>query len=302
MCIRDRYQRRVRGTAHVSTSLRHRPHRRMGGCGSSPKEELDRPYNLHLWLNEPAARREIRAHDSETVAELAARLGEESGVMKLACGTVQLKSGTAILDPEMTLAEAGIKELAEIELSGVSEAMERALEQLISEMVSANSKSTEEKIRKGLKLSEDGSIESWMLRNCDLGQLPEGLGNIRVTGNLNLSSNQLTSLPNSFGNIRVGGNLNLAANQLGSLPKSFGDVEIGGNLNLANNNISRLDESFGSIKVEGLLSLASNKLEKLPSSFGSIEVGGDLDLSNNRLTNNSVRHVVRPSKAFNTCD
>ena len=131
----------------------------------------------------------------------------------------------------------------------------------------------------------NNTIDTLQLGGVDLKNLPENFGDLKVTGDLDLSNNnQLTSLPESFGNLKVGGHLDLFENQLTSLPENFGNLKVGGNLDLFENQLTSLPESFGNLKVGGNLDLSNNQLTSLPENFGKLEVTGDLDLSNNQLT------------------
>ena len=98
---------------------------------------------------------------------------------------------------------------------------------------------------------------------CALGitELPELFG-LKVSGNLRLHGNKLTSLPESMGSIQVGGYLSLAANELTSLPESMGSLQVGGDLALHNNRLVSLPESMRSIRVGGDLHLKGNRLQR----------------------------------------
>ena len=123
---------------------------------------------------------------------------------------------------------------------------------LIAELLKDNpGTATEAKLREELRLKPDGSIKSWNLRSCGLRALAELFGAVCTTGDLSLSSNQLSSLPDSFGSITVGGDLWLRNNQLSSLPDSFGSITVGGGLYLNFNQLSSLPDSFGSTTVGG---------------------------------------------------
>ena len=133
-------------------------------------------------------------------------------------------------------------------------------------------------------------------------KLPDSFGNLKVKGDLNLSSYimnekdnngylinldyQFKSLPNSFGNIEVGGNLDLSGNELKTLPKNFGNIKVGGYLNLHYNQLTSLPTSFGKIKVGGDLDLSDNQINELTDSFVNLKVGGNLDLSDNLFLDN----------------
>ena len=159
------------------------------------------------------------------------------------------------------------------------------LNALIVDVHKANSAVvTEAKLREGLKLNPDGSINNWDLSRCNLMILPDSFCSIRVSNNLLLCRNKLRSLPDSFGLIKVCGHLSLSNNVFNTLPNSFASITVGGDLKLDRSNIKILPDSFGSITVGGELRLDHNKLSELPDSFGSITVGGNLRLDYNKLS------------------
>lgn len=153
------------------------------------------------------------------------------------------------------------------------------LNALLAEMVKANPDTTEERLRRGLILHRDGSIDAWSLGYRSLSVLPELFGGVRTTGNLWLNHNKLTSLHESFGSITVGGNLRLQENKLSSLPESFGSIAVGGDLVLSHNKLRSMPESFGSIRVAGNLELSYNQLKPkdIPAHLFT-NVGGHLTL------------------------
>ena len=124
------------------------------------------------------------------------------------------------------------------------------------------------------------------LSSQNLSSLPEPFGNLIIGGDLHLDTNQLKSLPESFGNLIIGGDLYLQETQLESLPASFGNLIIGGDLLLSDNQLESLPESFGNLKVGGNLLLSRNQLGSLPKSFDNIDnitVGLNLDVFGNAI-------------------
>jgi hypothetical protein len=158
--------------------------------------------------------------------------------------------------------------------------------------IKKNKDTLQESIYKILQTLKDFNITGDLnLSYNELQTLPENFCSIKVGGDLNLSYNELQTLPENFHHIEIGGNLNLSNNLLEILPNSFGYINIQGTLNLMHNNIKTLPESFSNIKlnnttndaVEHNLLLDFNQLESLPESFGSIKVDGNMSLSNNLL-------------------
>ena len=76
-------------------------------------------------------------------------------------------------------------------------------------------------------------------RELGITALPEMIGELKITGNLDLWRNRLTSLPESMGSIQVGKKLDLSHNQLRSLPESMESMKAGGHLRLNNQGSQR---------------------------------------------------------------
>ena len=101
---------------------------------------------------------------------------------------------------------------------------------MVEQLLAANPHTTTRLLRRGLRLNLDGSIAWWSLERCELSALPDWFGNLRTTGHLLLSHNNLQSLPESFASIVIGGHLTLDYNPLRLLPMNFADVTVGGDL------------------------------------------------------------------------
>ena len=72
------------------------------------------------------------------------------------------------------------------------------------------------------------TLESWDLVGMGLTALPESLGDLTLSGDLNLSGNKISTLPESFASITVGGYLDLSCNSLDRRqwsPASFPNVK-----------------------------------------------------------------------------
>ena len=131
----------------------------------------------------------------------------------------------------------------------VSSAM--SIEGTIRDMVDLNPHLTVEVLMERVTFEEAGcTLQSWNLARKGLTTLPESIGDLTLSGDLDLSYNQLTTLPESFGSLTVGGYLNLYDNQLATLPESFGSLTVGGNLFLYWNQLTTLPESFPNVKGE----------------------------------------------------
>ena len=160
-----------------------------------------------------------------------------------------------------------------------------SLEEVVRDMVDLNPHLTVEELMERVTFEEDGcTLQSWDLFRKGLTALPESIGDLTLTSNLNLGGNQLTTLPESFGSLTVGRFLYLNENQLTTLPESFGSIRVGRNLDLRYNQLTTLPESFGELTVGRSLNLLENQLTTLPDNFGFITVGRNLNLKSNQLT------------------
>ena len=78
-------------------------------------------------------------------------------------------------------------------------------------MVELNPHLTVEVLMKRVRFEEDGcTLQSWDLARKGLTALPESIGDLTLSGDLDLQQNQLRTLPESFGSLTVGWNLILS--------------------------------------------------------------------------------------------
>ena len=93
------------------------------------------------------------------------------------------------------------------------------------------------------------TLKNWDLERMGLTALPESLGDLTLSRDLDLGFNKISTLPESFASITLGGNLYLSRNEISTLPESFGSVTVGGGLYLQNNNrLTTFPKSFPNVK------------------------------------------------------
>ena len=85
---------------------------------------------------------------------------------------------------------------------------------------------TVERLMSKAEFEADGcTLRSWDLEDMGLSALPESLGDLTLSGNLNLGYNKISTLPESFSSVAVGKDLALWNNEFSTLPESFPNVK-----------------------------------------------------------------------------
>eukprot|EP00656_Telonema_subtile_P055471 TRINITY_DN8595_c0_g1_i2.p1 TRINITY_DN8595_c0_g1~~TRINITY_DN8595_c0_g1_i2.p1 ORF type:complete len:392 (+),score=85.81 TRINITY_DN8595_c0_g1_i2:101-1276(+) len=277
MCIRDRYQRRVRGAAIKTMPCRGRRALLTGPAlasllqGSFTKlQTIALSYLARFGGSGFQPFSELRGHDSAGhLLQYVLKFCTRPAVLWRCAATVGFLR-EAVHEVMLALWEAGEHR--------------RAVGLLIPAMQGCSPDANGVRIRKGLQFNDDGTLNTWQLSNCGLVALPAEFGTVRTTGDLKLFNNQLTSLPEGFGGLTVGGSLLLSCNQLVTLPERFGALTVGKDLWLQGNQLASLPQSFSALNVGNNLWIQHNQLGSLPERFGRLALGGDLDLSSNKLT------------------
>ena len=193
--------------------------------------------------------------------------------------------GDEITDSEGTFGEYGIEDGARITLAANTEPTPQEVAEEFVACNPGNPKVTVNELLNGEEVYEDGnkprltrnadgSVKDWYFSEMGLVALPDSICSLRISGNLGLARNNLSTLPADFASITVGGNLRLDYNNLSTLPADFGSITVGGDLFLRGNTLSTLPADFASITVGGDLYLGGNRLLSTPESFPN--VGGEI--------------------------
>eukprot|EP00658_Telonema_sp_P-2_P038981 TRINITY_DN2788_c0_g1_i1.p2 TRINITY_DN2788_c0_g1~~TRINITY_DN2788_c0_g1_i1.p2 ORF type:complete len:215 (+),score=62.00 TRINITY_DN2788_c0_g1_i1:171-815(+) len=196
MCIRDRYQRRVRGSSS----------RVMGVCASSTQAEEEEEHARMRDESRGVWGLWDRYQHREAVGVVIRDMSE----LNPECPEERLWSGLAfhpdgILIDSWDLSNRGLTRLP---MTFGSVRVDGDLNLFCNQLSS---------------LPETfGCVQVGGSLNLGLNQLtglPNSFGNLWVGGDLDLSVNQLSALPGSFGGVRVRGDLDLHDNRLDALPK-----------------------------------------------------------------------------------
>ncbi|KAI5315000.1 hypothetical protein L3X38_044176 [Prunus dulcis] len=129
----------------------------------------------------------------------------------------------------------------------------------------------------------------WLyLTNCSItGQIPEGIGNLILLENLELSSNQLSGeIPQSISNLKKLRQLELYENLLtGKLPAGLGSLPSLVNFDASANKLEGDLSELRSLTQLASLQLFENQLEgEIPEEFGEFKSLVKLSLYKNKLT------------------
>lgn len=138
-------------------------------------------------------------------------------------------------------------------------------------------------LENGVKYNADGSLKNWNLSRKGISELPENIGDLMISGNLNFGHNDLKSLPETIGNLSVGGNLSFSSNQIEKLPDSVAGMSVSGYLSFGLNALETLPDSIGGLCCGGNLSFHANRLTSLPGTVGDVSCGGNLSFDMNAL-------------------
>jgi len=108
---------------------------------------------------------------------------------------------------------------------------------------------------------ESSNVIELNLMKCDLGKLPESIGNLQYLQKLKLNNNVLSSLPESFGNLKSLQVLYLRDNNLISLPKSFKNLRSLEVLGLMNNKLRAIPKDLLSLPLLKFLGVSGNPID-----------------------------------------
>ncbi|WP_347070152.1 leucine-rich repeat domain-containing protein [Flavobacterium sp. WV_118_3] len=122
------------------------------------------------------------------------------------------------------------------------------------------------------------------LRNQNLKELPESIGQFKNLRQLYLDNNQLTSLPDAIGDLPQLDLLTLRNNQLTSLPDTIGNLSTLTYIDLKNNQLTSLPDAIGKLTRLTNIDLESNQLKTLPDSICSLTRVYSFNAANNQLT------------------
>ena len=139
------------------------------------------------------------------------------------------------------------------------------------------------------KIGNLANLEILFLSNNRLTTLPESIGNMSNLVSLYASNNRLTTLPESIGNLNNLVSFYISSNRLFILPKSIGNLTTLRVFNLSNNNLTvpeNIEENFtqiGNINTLTSIDLSNNNINVLPESIGNLVNLKYINLINNNL-------------------
>ncbi len=128
------------------------------------------------------------------------------------------------------------------------------------------------------------SLQSLVLKECNLYTLPQSIGSLINLKVLNLEGNKIKIIPKSIDTLKSLETLNISKNQLQKLPDSILSLSSLQELNLDSNKLKELPKSIGLLASLKSLSVKENKLQQIPSSIGNLKSLNSFNLCLNKIT------------------
>ena len=141
-------------------------------------------------------------------------------------------------------------------------------------------------------------LERLYLRNNQLSELPDSIGNLQNLSTLNLSDNQLSELPDAIRNLQNLSTLELGSNQLSELPNSISHLPKLSRLYLGYNQLSEIPDFISSCQNLSILHLNYNQLSRIPDSITRLQNLRELYLDENPLVDPPIEIAERGIKAI----
>lgn len=133
-------------------------------------------------------------------------------------------------------------------------------------------------------ISELFWLQELQLNYCELTELPDNIGQLKLLALIKLSNNQITTLPETFSLLQNLKEISLSHNQIQKLPDEFSKLHNVETLNLSENHFKKIPDVVMNLSGLKSLFIANNDLEFLPDSISNLTNLETLNLSGNRLT------------------
>ena len=130
---------------------------------------------------------------------------------------------------------------------------------------------------------ENGEIESLLLRDCQLKEIPEVISKLESLKKLDLSRNLIETIPRWIEELQYLKHLDISYNNLEVVPNYISEFKTLNYLFLSNNNLKELPQSIGELRRIYRLEVRNNQLEGLPESIGNIRSIETLFVDGNKI-------------------
>lgn len=127
------------------------------------------------------------------------------------------------------------------------------------------------------------SLESLVLCQNSLSDLPDDIGRLENLNELNITQNEISRLPSSIGRLKNLKILKASHNNLSELTPAISSIEELEELELSHNQLKSIPSAIGNLKKLRFLYLSSNKLRDIPTTIGGCSSLGVLNLRNNEI-------------------
>ncbi len=140
-----------------------------------------------------------------------------------------------------------------------------------------------ENARRLIKTAIRRGASRLILRDLDLEELPETIGQAKKITHLDISENNLKELPDDIKRLRNLKSLNASNNNFTELNSNFNFLKNVVSLDLRNNNLNRLDKGLKGLSELEHLILDDNTFEEIPEVIGELPKLSYLHLKNNYI-------------------
>lgn len=125
------------------------------------------------------------------------------------------------------------------------------------------------------------SLTGLHIRNCDLEELPENMGESKLTS-LYIENTNLSTFPKSFFEMKQLHDLTLISNKVTELPEAIGNIKTLRLIDVINERVDKIPESIRNLTEMASLRFINTDISELPDVFDQLYKISTLDLRNNK--------------------
>lgn len=125
------------------------------------------------------------------------------------------------------------------------------------------------------------SLVGLLIRNCDLEELPDNIGESKIAS-LTIENTNFSTFPKSFQNMKRLNSLLLKNNKVTELPESIGQIKTLRTIDIINEKVSVIPETIVNLTEIVSLRFMNTEISELPDVFDQLYKISTLDMRNNK--------------------